>query len=68
MFIETCSARFVGNQRGGGGQQCILTYFDYFFEGVNTNLGVERHQVGVNPPPPPDKSSAGDLSRLSDVE
>ena len=49
--------RFVGKPEGS--QQCILSYYDYFFGGRgNTNLGGERHQRGLTPPPPPpDKSS-----------
>ena len=40
--------------------------------GVNVNLGVERHQRGVIPSNPPDKSSIGGnekiLSSLQDFE
>ena len=38
------STRFVGKPEGVS--NVFLTYFDYFLGGVNTNLGVERHQRG----------------------
>ena len=45
------STRFVG--KPDRVSNLFLTYFDYFFGGgVNTNLGVERHQKGVKPPTP----------------
>ena len=41
-----------------GFSNVFLTYFDYFFVGVNTNLeGWEALGEGVKPPQPPDKSS-----------
>ena len=48
------SSRFVGKPERGS--NVFLTYFDNF-SGVNTNLGVERHQRGVKHPQPPDKLS-----------
>ena len=52
------SIRSVGKPEGG--QQCIFDLFWHFFRGgggVNTNLGVERHQRGGGvKPPTPDKS------------
>ena len=33
-----------------GGQQCIFDVFLTKPVGVNENLGVERHQGGLNPP------------------
>ena len=50
------STRFVGKPEGGGVSNVFLTCFDYFFVGVNTNLGVERPEAppeGVNPSPAP---------------
>ena len=38
------STRFVGKSEGG--QHCIFHFFSLLFLGVNTNLGVERHQRG----------------------
>ena len=46
-FID--STQFVGKPEGVS-NAFFFTYFDYFF-GVNTNLGVERHQMGLNPQP-----------------
>ena len=50
------STRFVGKPEGGVGN-VFLTYFDYFFRGVNTNLGGLRGTRGGLNLPTPDKSS-----------
>ena len=36
--------RLSHEHRGREVSKLFLTYFDYFFRGVNENLGVERHQ------------------------
>ena len=62
LMYDVVSTRFVGKPEGVS--NVFLTYFDNFFRGVNTNLGVERHQRGVKPP---NKSSTGCCVNLSET-